>query len=252
MRLDCFPAELTALGVDWRVLALLGAATLLVLIGAVSTWRQRRRASRSRLRSRGLETDLTIEAVEDTPEAIFASPARPVMACEAELIERRPLSEAQWDSPVPAAWTIFRLQIEEGAQMQLGLLLPVQHKEAYSAGFIERLDGEGAETLLGRLSRALGGPVPGRAITGSSTGFLEFKSFVRNERPEVIPGTLDLSEAGYWIYIKLFVQNTLELYLRVNAAMRKAEITAARSTRGDELMRVLAATLRPEAGAANG
>lgn len=252
MQIDGLSAELTALGVDWRILALLGVATLLVVIGAVSMWRQRRRASRSRLRSRGLETDMTVEAVEDTPEAIFAAPSLPVMVCEAELIERRPLSEAQWDSPVPAAWTIFRLRVDESAQMQVGLLLPVQHKEAYSAGFLERLDGEGAETLLEHFSRALGGPVPGRAITGSTAGFLEFKTFVRNERPEVIPGTLDLSEAAYWVYVKLFVQNTLELYLRVNAAEHKAEITAVRSTRGDELMRVLAATLRPEVAAANG
>lgn len=246
VQLDGVPLELMRLGLDGRLLALIAVATLLVLIGAVATLRQRRSGSRSRLHSQGGDDGAASDATEEAPDAVFSAPGATVIACEAELVERRPLSEAQWDSPVPAAWTIFRIQVEGGAPLQLGLLLPVQHKEAFSAGFIERLEGDGVDITLQRLSSAIGGPVPGPAITGSSTGFLEFKTYVQNERPESIPGTLDLSEANYWIFAKLFIQDTLELYVRLNAATHKAEITGARSARGDELMRVLAATLRPE------
>lgn len=174
-----------------------------------------------------------------------------VVRCRAELVERRPLSEAQWDSPVPAAWTIFRLQLQgedEGAlqpDFQLGLLLPVQHAQAYSAGYMERLEATGVERLLQAFSVALSGPVPGPAIAGSATGFLEFKTYLENAKPEVVPGSLDLSAADYWIFAKLYVQDTMEMYLRLNPGLSVAEFVSPHPEHGEELMRVLAATLRP-------
>lgn len=240
-------AQLAQIGVDKRILALISVAVLLVLIAAGAMLGQRMRVKRSRLRSQGSSGQDAAFGTEGSPEKIFAAPGTPLLSCHAELMERRPLSEAQWDSPVPAAWTIFKVQVQEKSELLMGLLLPVQHKEAYSSGFIERLEGAEAGPLLEGFAKALGAPVPGPAITGSSTGFLEFKSYVHNDKPEVIPGNLDLSAADYWIFVKLFVQNTLEFYVRVNASQQIAEIAAARPAQGEELMRVLAATLRPEA-----
>ncbi|NDD26700.1 MAG: hypothetical protein EB084_00330 [Proteobacteria bacterium] len=248
MEADRLTLELARIGVDWRILTVLGIALALMIVGAIATVLQRRTRSRSRLRPQGTPPPST-EPTEETLESAFSRPALPVLSLRAELLERRPLSEAQWDSPVPAAWTIFRLTTDDDDTMQLGLLLPVQHVEAYSAAFVERCEGANAERLLGRLSKALGGAIPGTAIEGSDTGFLELKTYVRNESPDIIPGSLDLSLANYWISTKLFAQDRLELFLRVNAGAQKAEIAAARATRPDELMRVFAATLRPASGA---
>ena len=239
-------SKLALLGLDPHILMLIGVAFMLVVMAVLLLARLRGRL-RARLQTRAQGSSaLEEQPLEQTPEELFAAAGAPLMSCTAEVLERRPLSEAQWDSPVPAAWTVFRLQIEEGAGFNLGLLLPVQHREAYSSGFLERQEGQSAEPILKAFSKALGGSVPGGAICGSSTGFLEFKTYVRNERPEVIPGNLDLTAADYWIFVKIFVQNTLELYVRVNAQRKLAEVAACRPAKGDELMRVLAATLRPE------
>lgn len=238
-------AELATMGLDKRIALLIALASLLIT-GAIVLFGRRRPQDRSRLRTQPSEPHADNHAPEPSADSVFAAPGAPLLRCHAELMERRPLSEAQWDSPVPAAWTIFRLRVEDGAETQLGLLLPIQHKEAYSSGFIERLENSAADTLLLGFAKALGGPVPGPAITGSSTGFLEFKTYVQNEKPEIVPGNLDLAAADYWIFVKIFVQNTLDFYLRVNPHLKQAEIAAGKPAQGEELMRVLAATLRPE------
>lgn len=238
------PCEaLISAAIDTRVLMLIGVAALLIMSSVILLTRLQIRA-RSRLHSRTGRPNA--DDTKETPTDIFAAEGTPLFRCHAELVERRPLSEAQWDSPVPAAWTIFRLRADDSAALQVGLLLPVQHKEAYSSGFIERIDGSSPDLLLRGFAEALGSTVPGPAITGSSTGFLEFKTFVRNDMPEIIPGNLDLSAADYWIFVKIFVQNSLDFYMRINAHRQEAEIAADRPEQGEALMRMLAQTLRPE------
>lgn len=237
--------DLNSLGIDPPVMVLIGVAVFLMMVAVVILSRLLK-PSRPRLRSQSGARTEKDEEPERSAESVFAAPGAPLLSLNAELLERRPLSEAQWDSPVPAAWTIFRLKIDDEGQFQLGLLLPVQHKEAYSSGFIERTEGSASEPILQGLAKALGGAVPGPAISGSNAGFLEFKSYVQNEKPEVIPGNLDLSAADYWIFVKVFVQNTLEFYMRINPQKQMAEIAAGKPAQAEELMRVLAATLRPE------
>jgi hypothetical protein len=235
----------------WLLVALF-SALLMALVVALRLRTMARAALR--IKATG-PSNGTAEDVKPDPRALFERTDNVQrMSCQAELVERRPLSEAQWDSPVPAAWTIFNLKLppHNGSvadtlpRFQLGLLLPVQHREAYSSGFIERLEGDGAEDILKAFAGALSGPVPSKAIYGSTTGFLEFKTYVENEHPDVIPGNLDLSAADYWIFVKLFVQDSLEFYLRLNASKGQAEFVGSKATQGEEIMRVLAATLRPE------
>ncbi len=122
-------SKLALLGLDPHILMLIGVAFMLVVMAVLLLARLRGRL-RARLQTRAQGSSaLEEQPLEQTPEELFAAAGAPLMSCTAEVLERRPLSEAQWDSPVPAAWTVFRLQIEEGARFNLGLLLPVQHRE---------------------------------------------------------------------------------------------------------------------------
>ncbi|MBM3464232.1 MAG: hypothetical protein FJX76_19220 [Armatimonadetes bacterium] len=237
----------------YRVWLLVALAGILLLLGMISWMRAKRNAARHAERSleRGsARTRSSTATSSDTEFSVFGDGKHvQVFACKAELVERRPLSEAQWDSEVPAAWTIFKLSPadNERTAFNLGLLLPIQEPKAFSSGYLERLDGSDPDPLLRGFSRALAGPVPGAAISGSEGGFMEFKMYVDNERPTVIPGSMDSQDADYWIYVKVFVQDVLEFFMRVNAAQGRAEIATGNPAQGEELLRVIAATLRPAA-----
>ena len=238
-----------------QALVLLGLAGVLLLVAMAVQLLSRRRKSRfhSAMKAR-LRRQRRHRPEERRPQPARppqAGDSVPVLRCLAEFVERRPLSEAQWDSPVPAAWTVFRLRLHDDdatrprPDFQLGLLLPVQHPQAYSAGYLERLEATGVEALLQAFSQVLSGPVPGPAITGSQGGFLEFKTYVENPRPDAIASGEDVKDADYWIFVKMYVQDTMEMQLRLNVRRGEAEFSSPTAENGEELMRVLAATLRP-------
>lgn len=228
----------------------IAVAALLMVVAFALTWARSRRDAYLRAREA-----LRSRPVPKVPEGSVAEVFEPmvrggttVLRCRAELLERRPLSEAQWDSEVPAAWTIFRLSLADssGSAANLGLLLPIQEPKAFSTGYLERLDESNAEPLLQALSRALAGPVPPSAAVASGSGFLEFKTYVDNEKPQVVPYNLDMDAADYWIMVKIFIEDRLEFFMRINAKQGLAEIATSTPGHGEELMKVIAGTLRPE------
>lgn len=238
-----------------RIWLLIAAAGLLTCMSLALLWLQMRRQARENamdvLRTPhappSREGDSGGEAAP--MYALFSSGNRtPVFRCKAELAERRPLSEAQWDSDVPAAWTVFNLSPLDAPQavFHLGLLLPIQESRAFSSGFIERVEESEAEPALAGFAAALFGAVPGASVAGGDSGFLEFRTYVDNEKPAIIPGNLDMDAANYWIFVKTFVEDHMEFYLRLNLARGQAEIATNNPAHGERLLQVLATTLRPE------